>query len=119
IRFGGCVLDDGRGAVSSPDGNETVLRPKTPELLRLMLRNPGRVVSRQEILDAVWPNLFVTDDSITQCVLEIRKAMRAGGTDLLKTVPRRGYLLQADVAAEPVRDGPPGSAPGYPEDRYS
>ncbi len=119
IRFGGCVLDDGRGAVSSPDGNQTVLRPKTHELLRLMLRNPGRVVSRQEILDAVWPNLFVTDDSITQCVLEIRKAMGAGGTDLLKTVPRRGYLLQADVAAEPVRDGPPGSAPGYPEDRYS
>ncbi|WP_237216364.1 winged helix-turn-helix domain-containing protein [Falsiroseomonas oryziterrae] len=107
IRFGCCVLDDGRGTLASPDGTETVLRPKTLELLRLMLRNPGRVVSRQEILDAVWPNLFVTDDSITQCVVEIRKAMGAGGTELLKTVPRRGYLLQADVAVEPLRAATP------------
>jgi len=123
IRFGCCVLDDGRGTLSAPDGAETVLRPKTLDLLRLMLRNPGRVVSRQEILDAVWPNLFVTDDSITQCVVEIRRAMGAGGVELLKTVPRRGYLLQAEVAAEPPKNGRAngllGAAPAQPEDRPS
>jgi adenylate cyclase len=100
VRFGCCVLDDGRGTLKAPDGTETVLRPKTLDLLRLMLRNSGRVVARQEILDAVWPNLFVTDDSITQCVVEIRKAMGGGGTDLLKTVPRRGYLMTAEVAVD-------------------
>jgi len=100
VRFGCCVLDDGRGALKAPDGAETVLRPKTLDLLRLLLHNPGRVVGRQEILDAVWPNIFVTDDSITQCVVEIRKAMGGGGTDLLKTVPRRGYLLTAEVAVD-------------------
>ncbi len=100
IRFGACVLDEGRGVLCAPDGTESVLRPKTLELLRLLLRNPGRIVARQEILDAVWPNLFVTDDSITQCVVEIRKAMGGGGAEMLKTVPRRGYLLQAEVEAE-------------------
>ncbi len=100
VRFGCCVLDDGRGTLKAPDGTETVLRPKTLDLLRLMLRNAGRVVGRQEILDAVWPNIFVTDDSITQCVVEIRKAMGSGGVDLLKTVPRRGYLMTAEIEVE-------------------
>ena len=100
VRFGCCVLDDGRGTLKAPDGTETVLRPKTLDLLRLMLHNPGRVVGRQEILDAVWPSIFVTDDSITQCVVEIRRAMGGAGSDLLKTVPRRGYLMTAEVALE-------------------
>jgi TolB-like protein len=64
------------------------------------LRNPGRVVGRSEILDAVWPGLFVSDDSITQCVVELRRAMGEVGTALLRTVPRRGYLLQAPVMVE-------------------
>ena len=100
IRFGYCTLDDGRGVLLAPNGTETLLRPKTLELLRLFLRNPGRVVGRSEILDAVWPGLFVSDDSITQCVVELRRAMGEVGTALLRTVPRRGYLLQAPVMVE-------------------
>lgn len=100
LRFGHCTLDEGRGVLVSPDGAETLLRPKTFELLRLLLANPGRVVSRNEILDAVWPGLFVTDDSITQCVVELRRAMGDAAAGLLRTVPRRGYLLQAEVVAE-------------------
>jgi len=116
IRFGACVLDEGRGVLCAPDGAESVLRPKTLDLLRLLLRNPGRIVARQEILDAVWPNLFVTDDSITQCVVEIRKAMGGGGAEMLKTVPRRGYLLQAEVES----DAPPEASRSLlPEDRPS
>ncbi len=100
LRFGGCVFDEGTGGLAAPDGAAAMLRPKTLELLALLLRNPGRVVSREEILDAVWPGLFVTDDSITQCVVELRKAMGAAAP-LLRTIPRRGYLLEAEVAAEP------------------
>ena len=100
IRFGHCTLDDGRGVLLAPNGTETLLRPKTLELLRLFLRNPGRVVGRSEILDAVWPGLFVSDDSITQCVVELRRAMGEVGTALLRTVPRRGYLLQAPVMVD-------------------
>ncbi len=115
VRFGSCVLDEGRGVLCAPDGTETLLRPKTLELLRLLLRNPGRVVARGEILDAVWPGLFVTDDSITQCVVEIRKAMGGGGAEMLKTIPRRGYLLQAEVEPE----GAAAARAALPEDRPS
>lgn len=116
IRFGACTLDEARGVLCAPDGAESVLRPKTLELLRLLLRNPGRIVARQEILDAVWPNLFVTDDSITQCVVEIRKAMGGGGAAMLKTVPRRGYLLQAEVESDTPAEA---SRSPLPEDRPS
>ena len=94
------TLEEGLGNLVAPDGTQTALRPKTLDLLRLMLRNPGQLVSRNEILDTLWPGLFVTDDSITQCVVELRKAMGAAGAELLRTVPRRGYLLQAAVAVE-------------------
>ncbi|PWS34966.1 hypothetical protein DFH01_21760 [Falsiroseomonas bella] len=109
VRFGECLLDEGRGVLVAPGGTETVLRPKTLDLLRLLLANPGRVVPRAEILDTVWPGLFVTDDSITQCVVELRKAMGAAGAATLKTLPRRGYLLQGEVAEAPA--APPAPAP--------
>jgi TolB-like protein len=109
VRFGECLLDEGRGVLVAPGGAETVLRPKTLDLLRLLLANPGRVVPRAEILDSVWPGLFVTDDSITQCVVELRKAMGACGVATLKTLPRRGYLLQAEVAE--ARAAQPAAAP--------
>jgi adenylate cyclase len=99
MRFGACVLDVSRGTLTAPEGTETVLRPKTLELLRLLLAQAGRVVSRGDILDAVWPGIFVTDDSITQCVVELRRAMGIGAP-LLKTVPRRGYVLEAEVIPE-------------------
>ena len=102
LRFGHCVLDEGLGSLTAPDGSASVLRPKTFELLRFLLAKAGRVVPREEILDAIWPGIFVTDDSITQCVVEIRKAMGQGGAGLLKTIPRRGYLLQAEV----IEDAP-------------
>jgi adenylate cyclase len=107
LRFGHCVLDEGLGSLTAPDGSTSVLRPKTFELLRFLLAQAGRVVPREEILDAIWPGIFVTDDSITQCVVEIRKAMGQGGAGLLKTIPRRGYLLQAEV----IEDAPAGAAP--------
>jgi TolB-like protein len=117
IRFGCCVLDENRGVVVAPDGRETVLRPKALEMLRLLLRNAGRVVSRDEVLDSVWPNLFVTPDSVTQCVVDIRKALGAGGADLLKTLKGRGYLLEVEVEAEPA--SLESHAVRFPEDRPS
>lgn len=119
IRFGHCTLDEGRGVLIAPDGAETSLRPKTFELLRLLLRHPGRVVARGEILDAVWPGIFVTDDSITQCVVELRRAMGPAGNGLLRTMPRRGYLLQAEVMAEALPATGLASAITRAEDRPS
>lgn len=103
-RFVDFVFDPSRAAFTEPDGREVPLRPKGWEVLRLLLDRAGRVVTREEILDAVWPGVFVTDDSVTQCVAEVRRALgeRAG---LLRTVPRRGYVLDAEVTREATEVG--------------
>jgi TolB-like protein/DNA-binding winged helix-turn-helix (wHTH) protein/Tfp pilus assembly protein PilF len=96
-RFGGFTLDPGRGALLRPDGTETELRPKTAELLRHLAAKAGRVVTREELLESVWPGVFVGDDSVTQCVAEIRRALGDDGARLLRTLPKRGYLLAAEA----------------------
>ncbi|MFN8722764.1 MAG: winged helix-turn-helix domain-containing tetratricopeptide repeat protein [Rhodospirillales bacterium] len=109
LRFGPFVLDEARASVVLPDGDERQLRPKSFDLLRHLVANAQRVVTRAEILDAVWPGLFVTDDSVTQCMTDIRRALGDTGGQVIRTVPRRGYLLQAEVTAEarrmPVSNG--------------
>ena len=61
----GFCLDVGRGSLSDPRGAALALRSKTFDLLTYLFRNPGRIVSRDELMDAVWPSIFVTDDSLT------------------------------------------------------
>ena len=96
-RFDRFTLDLGRGALLGPDGAEVPLRPKSLALLRLLVENPGRVVDRDAIMAAVWPDVIVGDESITQCIRDIRKALGDEAQQLLKTVPKRGYLLAAEV----------------------
>ena len=96
-RFDRFTLDLARGALLGPDGAEVPLRPKSLALLRLLVENPGRVVDRDAIMAAVWPDVVVGDESITQCIRDIRKALGDEAQQLLKTVPKRGYLLAAEV----------------------
>ena len=104
LLVGGCRLDRRSGMLRRPDGSETLLRPKTVQLAVLLAANAGNLVSRSDILDAVWPGVFVTDDSITQCVVELRRALGPGSA-LLRTIPCRGYVLdRSSAAAEPSRD---------------
>ena len=95
--FGGFVLDLGRGVLLE-DGAERALRPKTFALLRHMIENAGRLINRDEIMRAVWPDTFVTEDSITQCIGEIRRALGDPGQATLRTIPRRGYLFDGPVS---------------------
>jgi adenylate cyclase len=83
------------------------LRPKTFEVLQYLVENPGRLVTREEILDAVWPGVTVTEESITQCVSEIRQALGDQPQRIIKTVPRRGYVFSVavDTALSTQTDG--------------
>ena len=54
-------------------------------------------------MQAVWPDAFVTDDSLVQCTLELRRALDDRSQQLLKTVPRRGYLFSAAVIQHPTK----------------
>ena len=94
--FGEFTLDTGRGCVLKA-GSEVKLRPKVFETLKYLVEHSGRLVGKKELMQAVWPDTFVTDDSLVQCTLELRRALDDGDQQLLKTVPRRGYVFAAEV----------------------
>lgn len=94
--FGEFTLDLPKGCVLK-GVREIKLRPKVYEALKYLVEHPGRLISKQELMQAVWPDSFVTDDSLVQCALELRRALEDRDQQLLKTVPRRGYLFTAKV----------------------
>ena len=97
FQFKGYILDVGRGCLRAGD-REIDLRPKSFEVLRYLVERAGRLASKDEILDAVWPNVCVSDESLAQCVSEVRRAIGDGDQTIIKTVPRRGYRFVAAVS---------------------
>ncbi|SJM30383.1 winged helix-turn-helix domain-containing protein [Mesorhizobium delmotii] len=73
-QVGSSVLDLDRGTLRR-DGEIVPVRPKTFDLLAFLVRNPGRVLSKDELFQAVWPSTIVTEDSLTQCIRDVRKCI--------------------------------------------
>jgi|RhiMetdeSRZDD1v2_1073273.scaffolds.fasta_scaffold01163_22 TolB-like protein/DNA-binding winged helix-turn-helix (wHTH) protein/Flp pilus assembly protein TadD len=94
LQFDRFTLDLTRGCVRV-GGREIDLPPKAFDVLRFLAENAGRLVSKQELYDAVWPGVTVTDESLVQRIRELRQLLGDGDHSLIKTVPRRGYLLDA------------------------
>jgi adenylate cyclase len=107
-RFDGFVLDLMRGVLLTTSGKEVQLRHKAFRLLCLFLKNAGCVLDRSTINQTIWPDVTVSDDGITQCVGDIRRALGDDKQAIIKTLPRRGYIFAADVNA--ARDQPVGEA---------
>src|ERR1700686_956979 len=97
FRFENLTLDI-EGSCLRTDDREIVLRPKTFEVLRCLVENAGRLVSKDELMRAVWPNVIVTDESLMQCVSELRHAIGDSRQTIIKTAPRRGYRFAAPVS---------------------
>ncbi len=108
--FGAFTLDIAKGCLLRA-GVEIKLRPKVYETLKYLAENPGRLIGKQELMQAVWPDAFVTDDSLVQCAIELRRALDDRSQRLLKTVPRRGYLFTAEVV-EHLKKPETSPAPG-------
>ena len=92
FEFAGHTLDIERGRLQR-GGMEVSLRPKSFALLNYMLEHAGRVISKDELVEAIWPDISVSDDSLTQCMKDIRKALGPEGEGLIRTVMRRGYII--------------------------
>ena len=97
-QFEGYTLDTNRCLLRSAD-REIELRPKSFEVLRYLVENADRLITKEELIKAIWPHVVVTDDSLTQCVSEARQAIGDGSQIIIKTVPRRGYRFTAPVSA--------------------
>ena len=105
--LGDLRLDLAAGLLRDASGGVLPLRPQVWSMLRLLARNAGRLVTKDEMLEAVWPGLVVTDASIAQAVSDVRAALGEAGHRLVRTVPRRGYML---VAAAPAAAAAPAHA---------
>ncbi|WP_234680874.1 winged helix-turn-helix domain-containing protein [Bradyrhizobium monzae] len=99
--FAGFELDQQRAELRSADGVAIKLRPKTFEMLRLFATSGGRVLSKQELMEAVWPNVHVGEDSLFQCIRELRTALGDERRQLIKLASGGGYLLATEVVAAP------------------
>src|SRR3954469_15576366 len=95
-RFEGYMLDPDQCILRSAD-REIGLRPKSFEVLRYLVENADRLITKEELIKAIWPHVVVTDDSLTQCVSEARQAIGDSKQIIIKTVPRRGYRFTASV----------------------
>ena len=102
-RFGRFTLDLERGCLE--DGrNDLELRPKSFQVLRCLVENAGRLMTKDELVRAVWPNVVVSDGSLAHCIRDIRRTLHDEGGRFVKTVPRRGYTFLPEVVAIDSRD---------------
>ena len=94
--FDGFTLDLTRGCLFR-GAEEVKLRPKPFEALKYLVENPGRLISKTELIEVIWPDTAVTDDSLVQCLIEVRRALNDDAQLMIKTVPRRGYIFDRPV----------------------
>lgn len=101
LTAGSFRIDLDREAVTGPDGAEVRLRPQSFAVLRHLAANAGRIVGKDELAETVWPDVAVTDDSLMQCIADIRRGLGPAGQGLIRTLPKRGYLIDAVAARSP------------------
>src|SRR5262245_25578752 len=97
LRFESFTLDLERLSLRGPSG-QVRLRRKSFEVLRYLVEHANRIVTKEELLKAIWPNVTVGEESLTKCVSEIRRAIGDESQRIIKTVPRRGYLVDMPVS---------------------
>jgi TolB-like protein len=110
VQIADLTLDLRREELRDISGARVELRNRSFGVLRHLVRNAGRVVSKDELLAANWPGLTVTEDSLTQCISDIRRLLGESGRDVVRTVARRGYMMvlpeRAPQAARDILAGP-------------
>jgi len=118
IAFDGFRFDPIRQDLTDERGTKIPLTPKSLALLQYMLANSGRVLLKEELMRALWGTVVVTDDSLVQCVKDLRIALDDKGQQRIRTLPRRGYMFDVDVRSlapqptAPMRE-PPAARPSW------
>lgn len=99
--FGDISVDTLRAEICRA-GENVPLRHQSFDVLVYLLQRPGRVVTKSEILDAIWGDRVVTEGSLKHCLMEVRAAIGDREHSLIRTIPRRGYMFDALVTKEAV-----------------
>jgi len=81
------------------DGEVVRLSPKAIQTLTLLVQNPGKLLEREALMQAVWPDVTVEDANLTVAISQLRKALNHNGdaAEFIETIPRVGYRFVADT----------------------
>jgi len=104
--FAGREFDESRLELRV-NGKPVELELKPLEILVELLQHAGEVVTKDELLDAVWPGLTVVEGSLSTAIYKLRKALWDEESTIVVTVPRVGYRLEASVQSKVIRASPP------------
>ena len=106
FRIGPWAVEPLRGVVTAPDGETRHVEPKVMDVLVLLAGRNGEVLTRSEIVDAVWSRHTAADQQLTRAVSELRRVLDddPAAPRFVETVPKRGYRLIAEVAPSSERD---------------
>jgi TolB-like protein/tetratricopeptide (TPR) repeat protein len=120
FRFGPFVLDVADRSLKR-DGVPVALTPKLFDLLVALVANHGRLVGKDVLLKAVWPDVAVEEGNLTKGIFSLRQLLEEGdATTFIETVPKRGYRFTKDVITsqeEPAASIPPaGDATAAPQE---
>ena len=117
VVFGDCEFDSGR-RVLLRHGGPVPFSPKAHQLLELLLDRRPEAVSKEEIVERLWPKTFVSDASLHNVVAEIRAALGdvPRASRFIRTVSRYGYAFHGNAREEPTADAP-GQRPSPPGPR--
>src|SRR5499427_5152882 len=112
--FGPFVLDTLQHSLFK-EGKPVALTPKTYDTLLVLVQNHGRMLSKDELMNTLWPDSFVEEANLTQQVSMIRKALgdSSGDPRYIHTVPGRGYRFTPEVrdSTQEKADSQPSTAP--------
>jgi DNA-binding winged helix-turn-helix (wHTH) protein len=104
LLFGPYCLD-GRQGLLLRDGADIPLTPKLVDTLRALAEAGGHLVPKETLITRVWPDTAVTDNSLTQNIWLLRRAIEHEGERYIETIPRRGYRLTVPVTVRPAPGG--------------
>ena len=93
FQLGNVTFDPTTNTLTHLDGSAAQLRNKSKEVLNCLLKTPNRTVSKTDIMNSVWSDVTVSDESLVQCIADIRKIIGKEAKQIVETVPREGYRL--------------------------
>lgn len=106
LGLGECIYNLTSKEVSGPDGQSRPLRAQSAQVLDVLAERSNEIVTKDELFEAVWPGVSVTDDSVTQCIADIRKAIGDTDRTILRTIPKKGFQLLATHTAPSPNNAP-------------
>ena len=114
FRLGPWLVQPQLNSISDKDRNdERRLEPKVMQVLAYLAEHAGEVVPKEELIKAVWPDVFVTDDALARCISELRRALEDDTREprFIQTIVKGGYRLIAEVKPVEEADTPKRGVP--------